>query len=88
MLSMEALNALFHLTGSTGVLSSLRAPSIRHRVSLYVDDLVVFIDSTELDLTVVRAIMDMFTDGSGLRTNVSKCQITTICYSEDQIVVV
>jgi hypothetical protein len=48
------------------VLLSLRAPAIRHRVSLYTDDMVVFIDPTELDLTVVEAIMGTFADASGL----------------------
>jgi hypothetical protein len=48
------------------VLLSLRAPAIRHRVSLYTDDLVGFIDPTELDLTVVEAIMGTFADASGL----------------------
>jgi hypothetical protein len=52
---------------------------------LYADDLVVFIDPIELDLRVVRAIMDMFADISGLHTNVSKCQMTPICCSNDQV---
>jgi ketosteroid isomerase-like protein len=70
---MEAINAIFHLADLAGVLSSLRASAIRHIVSLYIDDLVVFIDPTALDLTVVRAIMEMFADASSLRTNVGKC---------------
>jgi hypothetical protein len=80
---MESLNALFHLADSAGVLSSLRAPTIRHRVSLYADDSAVFINLAELDVTVVRAIMDMFADVSSFRTNVSKCQITPIRCSKD-----
>jgi hypothetical protein len=85
---MKAHNALFHLADSAGVLSSFRTPAIRYRVSLYVDNLVVFIDPTELDLSVVRAIMDTFVDVSGIRTNVSKCQMTPIQCSEQQVVVV
>jgi hypothetical protein len=85
---MEAINAIFHLADLAGVLSSLRASAIRHRVSLYIDDLVVFIDPTELDLTVVRAIMEMFADASSLRTNVGKCQIMPICCSNEQVTAV
>jgi hypothetical protein len=49
---------------------SPRVPAIRFRVSLHVDDLVVFLALHETDLCLTRAIMEFFVDASILRTNV------------------
>jgi hypothetical protein len=68
--------------------TSLHAPSIRYQLSLYADDLVIFVVPHKSDFTMVKAIMNTFTQISGLHTNVSKCQITSIRCSEEQVVVV
>jgi hypothetical protein len=39
-------------------------------------------------VTMVHAILEIFVGASGLRTNVSKCQLIPICCSPDQIVLV
>jgi hypothetical protein len=50
VLAMEALNTLFWLADSRGVLTSLRAPAIRYHLSLCTDDLVIFIMPSDRDL--------------------------------------
>jgi hypothetical protein len=86
---MEALNAIFSLANSSlagfSRLASLWSPTIRHRVSLYADDLVVFLSTVERDIILVRAILEIFACYSGLRTNVSKCQLTPIRCNPEQI---
>jgi hypothetical protein len=83
---MEALNGLFWLTGVRGLLTSLHSLAVRHhRLSLYMDVLVIFIMTIEGDITLLRAVLDMFVRASGLHTNVAKCQFTPISCSEDQI---
>jgi hypothetical protein len=57
-------------------------------LSLYADDLVVFVAPTEADFVIVKAIMDTFVEVSVLRTNVNKYQLTLIRYTDEQIMVV
>jgi hypothetical protein len=71
-----------------GLFTSLRAPSIQYCLSLYADDLVVFVAPHEADIALVKAIMDSFAQISSLHTNVSKCQITPILCSDEQVAVV
>jgi hypothetical protein len=47
-------------SGRMGILTSLRALAIRNRLSLYVDDLVIFIVPTVQDLCCIRAVLDTF----------------------------
>jgi hypothetical protein len=50
ILVMEALNGLFHRADLNDLLSPLRAPSIKFRLSLYADDLVIFLLLEEKDI--------------------------------------
>jgi hypothetical protein len=95
---MEVLNALFRCADDQGLLMSLCASAIRFSVSLYADDLVVFLSPQETDVWLARTIMEFFADASGLRTNAAKCQVAPtnaakcqvapIWCSEDQIALV
>jgi hypothetical protein len=85
VLVMEAPNTFFHLSDARGLLQPLRVPSFTHRLSLYVDDLVIFIKPTSHDLRLVQAILSVFAVASELRTNTSKCQFTPIQCTEEQI---
>jgi hypothetical protein len=78
VLVMDVLNAMFQSANERGMFSPLRAHSVYHRVSVYVDDLVIFIIPTEADITLMRAILQAFARASWLHTNVSKCQATPI----------
>jgi hypothetical protein len=52
-------------------------------VSLYADDLVIFIAPTKQDFRLTAVILEIFVSASGLRTNVNKCEITPIQCSPD-----
>jgi hypothetical protein len=52
---------------------------------MYVDDLVIFVVPSEVDITVVRVVLDIFVAVSGLHTNMAKCQFTPISCLEDHI---
>lgn len=88
ILVMEALNAMFIKANMEGIFSSLRSPAIKYRISLYADDLVVFVHLENRDMRVVRKILDVFAGASGLQTNIQKCQYTPIQCTEDQLQVV
>jgi hypothetical protein len=82
---MDVLNALFLEADRCGELMPLPGNNIKHRVSLYADDLVVFLAPTKRDFTCVRQILELFAGASGLSTNVEKCAITPICCTPDQV---
>jgi hypothetical protein len=82
MLAMEALNALFCFPDTSNMLTSLCSRSNQHRVSPYIDDLVIFLVLVEQDIKLVRVILDIFAGASSLHTNIHKCQFTPIQCSE------
>lgn len=45
-------------------------------MSLYADDLVLFLSPTIADFQCIRALLDLFAGASGLVTNVDKCLIS------------
>ncbi|KAM0922292.1 hypothetical protein ACQ4PT_006237 [Festuca glaucescens] len=46
---------------------------MRHRTSIYADDVVTFLRPTVRDLRAFTAMIDDFGTASGLRTNIDKC---------------
>jgi hypothetical protein len=82
---MEVLNALFRCADEWALFTSLWAPAIQFRVSLYVDNLVMFLAPCEQDMCLVHAIMEFFANLSGLRTNVAKCQFVPIQCTDVQV---
>jgi hypothetical protein len=79
VLWMEALNAMFCLAADRSLFTPLRVSSIKHRISLYADDVMAFVSPNEQDIRLVmRLILESFADASGLDTNINKCQFTTI----------
>lgn len=85
---LEVLNSMISAADSHGMLQPLPSTLIRNRVSLYADDLVVFLSPTAGDLRCIRAILDLFTDASGLITNMDKCSISPIRCSEADVAAV
>jgi hypothetical protein len=69
---------MFHTAESAGVLSHFGLAGIKHRVSLYADDVVVFTKPDMSELVAVRKILDCFGEVSGLRVNFSKSTVAPI----------
>lgn len=82
---MEVLNALLAEADRRGELTPMPGQCIKHRVSLYADDLVVFLAPSARDFMCVRDILDLFAGASGLATNVQKCTISPIRCSQQSI---
>ena len=70
---MEALNAFFRRAEEDGMLAPLPCSGIKHRVSLYADDVAIFLSPARLDLETTRALLRCFGGATGFRTNVDKC---------------
>ena len=50
----------------------MAAMGMRQRMSIYVDDVVLFLKPKQVDLAACRAIFAMFGEASGLRINMAK----------------
>jgi hypothetical protein len=69
---------------------SLLQPVLRRgtgqRISLYADDVAMFLQPSREELNVVKEILRIFGDASGLVTNVRKCSMTPIhCEEQDMV---
>jgi hypothetical protein len=72
VIALDVLSAMFRFVESAGALSDLSSIGIRHRVSLYADDMVVFARPSPEELTTVWRVLGCFAAASGLRDNFSK----------------
>jgi mannosylglycoprotein endo-beta-mannosidase len=73
ILVMEPLQRMFLMATEQGVLSPLERNTARMRASFYADDAAIFIKPEAADVQAVKAILKLFGDASGLRTNLQKC---------------
>jgi hypothetical protein len=87
VLAMEALNHLLHKVDRHHLLTPLDA-SVDDRVSLYADDLVLFVAPFEHDLLVIRAVLTVFGLSSGLFSNLDKSVATPMHCSEQDLALV
>lgn len=77
ILAMEPLHKLFKKAEDLGLLSSLQRQR-RFRCSLYADDVGLFIKPIREEMLVLRGILSVFADASGLHTNMEKTEIFPI----------
>jgi len=75
---MEVLNALIREADRRQILTPLPRCAIRHRASLYADDLVLLLSPKIEDLGCIKQVLDLYAGASGLITNVEKCQMSPI----------
>jgi spore maturation protein SpmA len=69
---MDVLAGMLRVAERAGVLDNLNGLGIKHRVSLYADDVVVFAKPIPSELNAVRAILECFGGASGLHVNFDK----------------
>jgi hypothetical protein len=85
---MEVLNAVVVEADRRGMISPLLGDHLSHRMSLYPDDLVLFLVPKQDDFCCIRAILDLFAEASRLITNLDKCLISPIRCSEEDIALI
>ena len=81
VLAMEVLGGLIRWAESQSIFSPLRCAAVRSRVSLYADDVVMFIKPEMNDIVAIKTILQIFGDVSGLYTNLGKCVTNLISCS-------
>jgi hypothetical protein len=73
VLAMDVLSSLFRAAKCRGLLHSLEGAGVRNRLSIYADDVVLFVKPIEDDLKCVGVmLLNCFGSASGLVTNMNK----------------
>ena len=72
ILVMDVLNSLIKFATTENLLQPLAVQQVRHRVSFYADDAVIFLRPSSSDLLVMRQVLDLFGQASGLHTSFFK----------------
>jgi hypothetical protein len=76
--------SLINKAAQDGLLQPLAPRALQHRVSLYADDVVIFLRPAAMDINVILDCLQLFGDASGLRTNVQKSSVYPIrCGDQD-----
>jgi hypothetical protein len=82
ILIMDVLNSLFVKVGEEGLLQPLSDRISGQRLSLYADDVALFIKPVEEGLQVTKELLNAFNLASGLQTNLLKSSIIPIHSAE------
>jgi hypothetical protein len=85
---MDILNLMVSKAADEGLLQPLSSRSIQHRVSLYVDDVVMFLRLAAADIDLTMGILHLFGEVSGLKTNIQKSSAAPICCSATDMEVI
>jgi hypothetical protein len=75
---MDMLNHLITKAVEVGLLQLLSSRSIQHRVSLYADDVVLFLRPSQSDINLILEILCLFDQVVGLKTNIQKSSLVPI----------
>ncbi|KAM0878677.1 hypothetical protein ACQ4PT_034721 [Festuca glaucescens] len=78
VIAMEVLTLLVVKYAERGLLTNLPTCTLKQRISIYADDVAMFVKPEVHDLVAVRTIFHMFGDASGLRVNYNKTSATDI----------
>ncbi|WVZ95285.1 hypothetical protein U9M48_041070 [Paspalum notatum var. saurae] len=78
VLAIDPLQCLLHLATEAGILSKVAKSRMRLRTSMYADDAIIFIRPEKRELDALAALLHLFGEATGLRTNIQKSSIVPI----------
>jgi hypothetical protein len=78
ILVMDILSRLIEKASEEGHLQPLSTKQLRHHISLYVDDAVVFLKPEVADNSLVTDLLKLFGRASGLHMNIQKSSVVPI----------
>jgi len=87
ILVMDVLCHLVHKASEEELLQPLARRVLQHRISLYADDVVIFLLPSASDINITLDILQLFGEASGLKTNIQKSSVHPIqCLEEDKAI--
>ena len=78
ILVMDVLGQMISKAANEGLLQPLSTRLLQHRISLYTDDVVLFLRPEANDIAIIMDLINLFGDASGLRTNLQKSNVLPI----------
>lgn len=84
ILVMDTLNLMISKASQEGLLQPLSSRSTQHRLSLYADDVVLFLRPVTSEINITKSMLQFFGAATGLHTNVQKSSAAPIqCSPQD-----
>lgn len=84
IIAMEPLQRLLVMATERNILKPLGTRLARFQASFYADDAALFINPVQEEVSAVKAILEMFGNTSGLKTNLTKLVAYPIaCFDSD-----
>jgi hypothetical protein len=83
VIEMEVLTAVLVKAVNDHLLTNLVGITALQRISIYADDVVIFVRPVEQELRTIKQILAMFGEASGLQVNYSKTTATMIRGTEE-----
>jgi hypothetical protein len=85
ILVMDVLGFMIKRAVEEDLLQPLARGALPHRISIYADDVVIFLKPTAGDINILLDMLQLFGQASGLKTNVQKSSVLPIrCQEEDR----
>jgi hypothetical protein len=78
ILVMDVLGQMISKAANEGLLQPLSTRPLQQRISLYVDDVVLFLRPEANDIAIIMDLINLFGEASGLRTNLQKSNVLPI----------
>jgi hypothetical protein len=78
ILVMDVLGHMISKAADEGLLQPLSRWSLKHRVSMYADDVVLLVHPDTKDIEVTMNILNLFGEAMGLNTNLQKSNVMPI----------
>jgi hypothetical protein len=88
ILVMDVLGLLFSRAEHAGLLMDLSPRTNLHRVSMYADDVALFLHPSAAEITITLHILHLFGEASGLRNNEQKPSVYPIQCGDVELEVV
>jgi len=85
ILIMDVLGHMITKATSEGLLLPLSSRGLQHRISMYADDVALFLRPESGDITTTMDILNLFGEASGLKTNLQKSTVIPIRCAELEI---
>jgi len=85
---MDVLCYMVKKAADDDMLQPLAQRALQHCISLYADDVVIFLHTSASDLEVMLDLLQLFGEASGLKTNVQKSSVLPIqCLEDDKAII-
>jgi hypothetical protein len=85
ILVMDVLGRMISKAADAGLLLPLSRRAFKHRVSMYADDVVLFLCPAAEDIEITLDILNLFGKATGLKTNLQKSNVLPIRCEDNDI---